>query len=101
MQLPAGFDPIALGIETVEELSAWTYFVIDAGYGKGEYRPTKNENIVYENYSLVAADGNKRERREITVTFQLKEDIGGLALKEWNKVEEFTTNEIPAEFLVA
>lgn len=101
MQLPAGFDPIGLGIETVEELAVWAYLVIDSGYGKGEYRPTRNDNVVYENYSLVAADGNKRERREVTMTFTLKDDINGLSLKEWNKVEEFTTNEIPTEFLTA
>lgn len=101
MLLPSNFSTATLDIDTVEELLSWCFEVILAGYGPGEYRPTTASAVAFENYYIDGLDGNLRDRKEITVTLKYKENINGLSLKEWKKIDEFTSNAIPAAFLVA
>lgn len=101
MQLPANFDPAPLGIETVEQLLSWCFETIKEGYGPGEYRPNNTSAIAFENVFNSGFDGNKRERVVLTSALKLKADIEGVSLRPWQKVDEFTTNEIPTALLTA
>lgn len=101
MQLPANFDPTPLGIESVEQLMSWCFETMIAGYGPGEYRPNNGSAIDYELIPITGLDGNKTERVIITASLKVRDDIAGLSLRPWQKIEEFTTNTIPPAFLVA
>lgn len=80
---------------------AWAFHVMKEGYGPGEYKPNNTSAIDYELIYVDGLDGNKRDRTILTASLKLKTDIGGQSLRPWQKVDEFTTNEIPAAFLTA